>query len=87
MHIDIDFQISCEIELWETRTVLMLHFPRENQFRHKRTVLITETFHFTCSDFLAESKIEKRMRDAQNYFALSFNFSFSREINIRETRA
>ena len=45
-------------------TLPMLHFPRENQFRHKRTVLIIETFHFTCSDFLAESKIEKRMRHA-----------------------
>ena len=85
MHIYTDFQSLCEIELWETHTVPILHFPRENQFRRKRTVLITTTFHFTFTDSLAESKIEKRMRD-EHFFALPFNCAFSREIKIRETR-
>ena len=77
MHIYIDLQISCEIEIEETHTEPILNFPRENQFRHKRTVLTTETFHFTCSDFLAESKIEKQMRDAHLFCIVTQLFIFS----------
>ena len=58
MFIYIDCHISCEFELWETQTL------SRKQFRLKRTVLIADAFHLTCSDFLAESKIAKRMRDA-----------------------